>query len=154
MEECKSKDFYCQNRICKGDLLYCDGIRTAYDLATPLRCNRCKTIRFMCKTCVSSRKFGGNYVLHKQYLWMHNQRQMKKSHVLDNNLGYRVSDDVRTEIVQSEKEVPNYDPSVSTEIKANPVDFECVPIPDVPFRCTIQLIPGGETQCTIGSNYN
>ena len=35
----------------------------------------------MCKACVSRRKFGGNYILHKQYLWRHNINHIKKKDI-------------------------------------------------------------------------
>ena len=74
----KSKDLYCPKQNCKGVLLHCDRVTTAYDWAIPLQCNRCKTVRFMCKECVSQRKFGSNYILHKQYMWRHNMKHIKK----------------------------------------------------------------------------
>ena len=73
----KSKDLDCPKSNCKVVLLLCHGITTAYDWAIPFQCNRCKTVRFMCKECVSPRKFGGNYILHKQYLWRHNKKHMR-----------------------------------------------------------------------------
>ena len=73
----KSKDLYCLKSKCKGVLLVCDCITTAYNWALPLQCNRCKTVRFMCKECVAPRKFGGKYILHKQYLWRHNSNHTR-----------------------------------------------------------------------------
>ena len=105
----KSKDLYCPNRHCKGELLHCDAITTDYHWAIPLKCNRCKTVRFMCKSCVSHSIIGGNYILHKRYLWRHNMSHIKKkdlsekeSNSIANIKGLVLTDDTPSAKLQSE----------------------------------------------------